>query len=824
MDRLGAAAEHVKSLLPGSAKVLTQTTNTAQSGMASSLDPRAAPVLLEGTVVRSGCGWYDFAVHIPGHPKLVGCTMLSAISSNIMGVSECSIPLEGTRVMVQLNSTQASYGTIIGVFPDRDTLPSTDNSRKISNNVFSTFYELESGASVGSEDAYSVPLASKGDLAKVNANATRPLDILPGNYALINEQQVGLAVTTLAASLKANSRAQIRVGTVDDNVRIVSGFFQHFDACGGTQSYNDGGCISEERGVTSYQAEYFGMDKIGTAAFVKDETTTLDNSSLVTSLKKVEARLIPRKRLQMFMGYLGDMFNFFIAKPDPKTIPETEDTLNKDQGLLHVHADASGRLNVRSASGISLMRCDRIPVPKRIRQPWDPAGDNMATGETPPPKQPFTFDSKFPYGRSLQLRDAQSWRNLTSYWHIENQKKDFYLPEESDLNAPDNDYDPIGAGTEEYKKYDKRQAGLSIEEDGSIILRDAWGSEIIMRGGNIVINAAAQIEVRSGKSTVVLAGHDAVIKARQSVDLMATEKDVRIKADGNLHMLAEGRNGGGNVLIESLATGAGGTWAGGGEAVHSKGIVFKAQKSAVVSTAETVRLNGSQKVILDTFNESNQENSGEITLSANIVKSSAREETLLTTKENDGIQITPGTTIVAGKDVLIAASSGATIVQEGKALVPMTWVKLKHDPYGLVKPSIQALWDTVQNTKWLSPFAPLDLSQITFTYRSSAEYGTIAATEIQGGTGFLVFQSFWAYMASSKSPMVPTTLAKWTEYAVNNTKPWPGSAASKSYVQLSAETNVASNTGIAKNRSALKPTGGSLAASDFDKYEVVVHE
>lgn len=90
--------------------------------------------------------------------------------------------------------------------------------------------------------------------------------------------------------------------------------------------------------------------------------------------------------------------------------------------------------------------------------------------------------------------------------------------------------------------------------DGSIRISDGYGSEITLAKGNIYISCPGDIFFVPGRSIIGLAGHDAIFRAPKSIDLVAIESDVRIKAQKNLELTA-GRSGSGGILIESLATG-----------------------------------------------------------------------------------------------------------------------------------------------------------------------------------------------------------------------------------------------------------------------------
>lgn len=826
--RLPPGLTKLLGMLPRSATSRAQCGNATMDGMGTAMDAERSFLFTIGTVVRSDAGWYGVLVHTHDRGD-IACVVLNGCGNGLCGVSEFTLPIEGTSVFVYLPASSSKYGVVLGVVPPVVSIGIAEGKK--APQTFASMWELESFAGAGSDVAYSKPLSDTDVLLKVNSNAGRPMDVLPGTWGYQNEQGVGVGVSALAAALRAGSKAQVRVSAIDDQVRVVSGHFIHYNCGGLHQLYNDGGFVTDEYGMTPYQCERSGCTKYGTSVFEDEKTQTIKGKSLRTSIKNVKAQLAPKKRLQIFTGYLGDLINVFVAKPDPKQDPETATAKSKDQGLAHVHVDSSGHVGVRSAGGISLQRCDRIPVPKRMRQPWDPAGDLMEDQQAGEAKKGFEWNEDHPHGRSLELRDAEAWRVAQAYKRLHDQseaagKKDFYLPEEADMQVPDNDYDGVGKASEDFASYDKRRAGIWIEKDGSVSIRDAWGSEILMRGGSIVINCGGQCELKSGKSTVIMGGHDLVLKARQSVDITATEKDVRVKADANLHMVAEGRNKGGGILLESKAKSEGGTggWKGKeGEEVTSHGIILKATDSAVLVTADKTHIAGARQITLDTFGEGSA-NQGSIQMSANTIIGNAKFLMSLSASDRAGLHLTSSQAALTGPSAVLAGDGTAAVLQGAKAMVPLTWADAATNVYDQLADQISPYADLLQGTEWLGGYPPDERGDIYFTYRTSEQYGTLSASEIEGGKGFAVYQPFWAYLAKAGSELVPDKVEAWAETEIEGTKPWPGAeAGAGGYVTLLKENNVAADTGISKSRRELQPQGGGLTAKGFDEYEVMKH-
>lgn len=808
-------------------KAVAQVPNTGMDAMAGAMDPLAAPLFKEGVIERVGPGTYDATVLLPGLAP-VGCCMLAKAASNAYGASDCTLPVPGSRVLVYLANRSATHGIIVGVIPNHDSVSVLGSGGK-PGPEYAGMWELEAGATMGGNPGYAAPVESKQFLYTMRAGAARPLDIMPGVCAVINDQQAGYSVSPLAVTLKAGAKAQVRCSSIDDNVRVVAGLFQFFGPDGTLQAFNDNGYVTEERVSTPYQCERSGMNAVGQPVFKDKGKRTLASGSLTTGLQGLKTRMVPRKRLHSLLGFMGDLLNLFVAKPDPDAdVPETADAETRDQGLLHTHVDGSGRLHVRAANGVLFERTDKIPVPKRLREPWDPEGDKDI--QPPPPRLPFEWSKEHPFGHSLHFRDANAWRTLQAYWHLHNQStatghKDYYLPEESELRVPDDKYDEVGQAEERFADNADRRAAIALEPDGSIILRDAWGSEIIMRGGSIIISAAANIEYRAGKSIIGMGGQDVVLKARDSADITAERKDIRLSAAKNMQVTGKG------VLIESTAEVEGvGYEDKQGEDVYGAGIVLKAATSRIMATAWHTHVAGWGGVVVDTFGgdggSDDARNTGVVEISAGQVKVNAEVLASVNVGKATGVELVNGTATVLAPNVLVAGTGGVNIMRGGDVMVPLQWAPAEGNVYGPVEDRLQAQWERLSvngedPAGWLAGFKPSVRSGIIFTYRTSAQYGTVDAAEI-GGTKFYVYQPAWAFMAKHNADTGAGNTERWSELPRSGTYPWPGAEAREScYVTLPEEVNVESATGVAKRRDALSNKGAAPECRSFDELEVI---
>lgn len=764
--------------------------------------------LAVGWIVRATPCTHDYLVQIPGRTRLI-CTQLADAMTRLAGTAAIDLLTEGTPVLVWAPAGDSARGVILGAFPSV-MQGLVDPNSVLQSPVLFYLLSQESGAAFWSENAYLRPATDPDNRNKLLANSQRPGDTLPGDWGRINHFGAGFALLGLVAQMRATDRAKIEVHILDDLVRLVSGQYQHFSALGEAHVYNDGGLVSAEFAGSPHQAEVAGVDGYSADGIFKQ--TDRDQGYLNSGVQLRNELQTLKRRLQIFTGALGDILQVFIGNPGAGT--ETYDKLTAIQGLLHAHVDGSGRLSVRTANGIALTRADRLPVPKKLKEPWDPAGDHPEADDFQLPKRkPFQYDPDRPYARNLQLCDGEEWLLGMAYRVFDALGKDWHTPQSRELPTPDNQYDKLGGATENYDQYAGRKAGVFVNPDGSLVLRDAWGSELYMRGGDIVISCAGNVINQTGKDNIVLAGRDVVIKAKNSADLSATDRDVRIKAQKNLHVYAKE----GGILLETDSQGDDHGYTGAeGEQVASQGIVLKAANSTVFVWGRTVRLAATAAAYLESV-------AGRLYLAAKRLLLAGDSLDLVGKNGNSALELGSSATL-SGKSVNLAATGGISITSGTRVLVPLKWSNIDSDPgqeaHDRVAPDYDAF---MASEAAYSPYDSGGRQQIKFTFRNASQYGTDKPIEASPvGTVFRLYQTPWQYLVEQQHPLLPVTTTAWIEAEVNGTYPWPGKENYRQdvYVILEQETNVGTD-GQPKPRSELSDRPGSFASKPLNEYPVV---
>jgi len=331
--------------------------------------------------------------------------------------------------------------------------------------------------------------------------------------------------------------------------------------------------------------------------------------------KQVEGKYVPKypdqtpiSRRTVYGGYLGDIERDQVICPPSKLGADNIERLSNTEdyvGLSEIVRHQDGLVEVRSTKGIVLQKDAYIPTIRQTKTAEDPTGDTALGNE-------YKFASMFGSGKDhdkTEYRTESAAYNLLSMherlaW-IHNKlglatlynRKDWKVSKSTETNKIDSGVYTLSRYTHRAAmpavydikldhrpgnshKYTKSRSTITMEDDGSITIEDAWGSAIVMNQGNIQITCAGDIIMNPGRNVFTLAGNDVHVRAGQNIDIAAAHKDVRIKAERNLSCLAAAGDSGGGVLIESRNTSTPVFDGVVGDAVVNSGIVLKCTEAS----------------------------------------------------------------------------------------------------------------------------------------------------------------------------------------------------------------------------------------------------
>jgi hypothetical protein len=133
---------------------------------------------------------------------------------------------------------------------------------------------------------------------------------------------------------------------------------------------------------------------------------------------------------------------------------------------------------------------------------------------------------------------------------------------------------------------------IAMLDDGGLCFQAGDGSELRLGGGNAVLTAPNLVLLQSGGTTAIVAGDDAVTRARNSVDMTSAKKDVRIGAGKGMYFgsALDGKQVGG-MLFDCRSYGLDQDYPKkGGEKIRSSGVVFKVPDSGIMFGARELYL------------------------------------------------------------------------------------------------------------------------------------------------------------------------------------------------------------------------------------------
>lgn len=613
------------------------------------------PSLFTAVVSSFDSGTYHVSVDplATGKTGILQGIPLAGMMAAALGFKECPTYSVGTAVLCAHLSGEVCY--IIGVIPEADIGKLGAFNRTILK-TFDAGYDEHNTLGYGKE---AVKLRTH--------NAGRPTDLVEGELAFGNELGVLLGMFQQFMALKGSELAQVQTFFLDDLVRIISHNFQHWTSMGELNIFHDGKSLQLEYGATHLSPESMGQPTLtsfgGTPIFTEEGPPEASDETDFFKLEKERLKSI--ERLKCFIGRLGDFIHLYITRPAEEQRELNGELSGKyDTGLADVHVGTDGRISVRSTTAIALEKTNWIRIPHRVRSPEDPEGDDGDTIEYEK-KDPFEFDNQTKYRENptayfLQLRDCLAYlQDVSAYKNFDKHEKDFKTSKSVDDNEEKldniNTIDPDTSAN--FADYKLRKSGLYLMDNGGVMLKDAWGSAIILDGGNIYLQPAKDLVQQPLRHMISKVGHSYSLAAKKNIDLSSSEEGLRIKTTKQQHYYSKDEG----ILIQSDATSLK-ELAPQEEAYdEGGGVVIMAKDSAVVTYGKANYAYGSELLALKGKQEVYIEADRTITLqSAQAINLFATSDLLAVAKGN--------LTALADGNAMIGGAGATNVGKEGSRI------------------------------------------------------------------------------------------------------------------------------------------------------------
>lgn len=542
--------------------------------------------------------------------------MPSTIAGGSDGIRENKGYPPGTKVAV-LRIADRRPGYILCAYADEVADPSR---------VIADFLQQAGGTTFFTEQVHRFPYLGTAAAGLPNY-ANGFADLLTGEWGLSNEFGVALALERFAVFLRTSEMCGVWASALDESLRIAARRLKVQTI--GTESIDSfirgelnriaKFALLPHEAVGIYTAAERGDDglPIPATAFIDPENggklgAKATDPAIQAATEPADPGLIMVPRILELAGYIVNGKDRYVVAPRPDKQQSLITDVQRYIGLFREHLDIDGSYTVQTAAGISLRKTVFIPAPHDIADPDDPTVVvNKPTDFT---AFNWSLDTFGLPGTLAQMMEAHAYALNIDQFRRFTERTDWSVQDADPMSAPaqgkalvsvamgnrqwaslpatgDWLVNPVGA-----KKYYAATAGIDIREDGSVVITDAWGSQIVMSGGNVVITAPGDIYKLPGRNAVTWAPGDIVLRAKGDVDVSSSEGSLRLKAERNLEVLAA--NGGeGGLLLESRGTnrefntdlGAGASFV--GITMKSDSAPFVLTGTALTIDIDTVKIN-----------------------------------------------------------------------------------------------------------------------------------------------------------------------------------------------------------------------------------------
>lgn len=478
-----------------------------------------------------------------------------------------------------------------------------------------------SGAGLKREEGHKFPvkgLYKKG--GTIDWSDQRPQDQTPLEQGWISPFGLAITIDDEMVQVRANEMCGLTCTIYDSWCRLAGLQLLVESGVHEVDAGDDEGESRYFHGIATYPFEALGQYKEGqewTQEFSDKEVQYTRHKGKV-DLPDGKEDLQPIYRYQEYGGYLGQGHVRTVNRPEKEGGQRFfKDQSKPDIGLFVESIALDGGYTLLSAKDVHIGKRCKIVVPKQLKPQADKNGDDGEQGN-------YKFSSLFGGGEEHKVKDvkvtgevksvlrAAAVLDLLAYaanWKYPHpfhyHKADYKTWNPSDITDLPHDTDVVPFGGDAFfvkdptpvklkidhrygqVEYFERESFLRFFDDGTVMLGSGCGVDLVMAGGRARINAPKGVDICPGTEFTVLA-EQIVMRAKGSVDISSTDKDVRLKAESNMQLLA-GNKGKGGILLEAKGRGTQEQFKNKyGEDVVSNGVLIRAAQSAVASYGKDI--------------------------------------------------------------------------------------------------------------------------------------------------------------------------------------------------------------------------------------------
>lgn len=489
------------------------------------------------------------------------CLHVGGMGNFGFGAREISNLVHGTQVVVV--STENPFDYIIAAVPLITTNPGATPAEFAAQGCGTHFF---------TEEILRFPALEQDGV--LNAASGGLLDAQVGEWGQVNELGIGFFLGRFEAFMRVDEMCGIWVNYLNKTLRL--GARDYLIQTYASDDYD--GFADGELNATRRRALY-PSESLGVAAsdqyerqlpIAEIEATgrnlQSDRDGTRAAYEPVNPDRVLLPRLLELEGRNADVLQRFVVTPSAGKSEFLQEDDERYLGLLRERYGLDGSYQLYSKNAISIRKVVTVPAPIDVQDLRHPAKDieDQAIAE-------FNWNDELAetlgggafavqaLEHHAYIANLAGFRNLIgrSDWSVPEADAAFLEVDVPPLPtsrtklwqpAPDPTSIPL-VGEREQQMY-LANSGIDILPDGTVAIDGPAGERILLGGGNIVMTCPGSIYRLPGQHDVAWAPGDIIQRAKQDVDISATDGDVRIKAEANLQAVA-GNGGAGGVLIEN---------------------------------------------------------------------------------------------------------------------------------------------------------------------------------------------------------------------------------------------------------------------------------
>jgi hypothetical protein len=431
---------------------------------------------------------------------------------------------------------------------------------------------------------------------------SRPIDELPGDYAVLSPTGVGMFVDDAMTFLRTSEVCGLFLFREDGHTRLSGESMEiETDAVMTQHGIAVAECYNESISCV-YPWEASGLSAPGSTSIRSNPVDAIRQGEEATrEPAKIDA--IPLPRFEQFGGYLGQGQLLVVSAPQGDGVMTLAEPVSR-AGLFREQTLVDGTRITETANQMFWVKSGDIPIIRRTA-PRDYLGEDQSykynglsgVGESPEDHEVKQLTGLDTASAAEEVwAYASGWQSLCGAAMNPNVKIDYREGTAAPMTLDLSQSDTVNLPTPERVRIDHRYSEIDIYRvlslfaflpNGDVVLQNGLGAELALRQGSVEINATA-INMIAAKVISALSKNVA-IRGNADVEVVSSQGSLRFKGERDVRIVG-GNGGRGGVVIEAKTRGMTSVTDTDPSNALASGIMFKSPNSHISTLGQDIIL------------------------------------------------------------------------------------------------------------------------------------------------------------------------------------------------------------------------------------------